>query len=86
MFEFQGECLDDLLMERNSVSIEQPRKNLVDRERRDVRDDGHVYKLDDGPLPAVGLAPHNGQGGRALHGKCKEHQQRHSPRGSQLSP
>ena len=42
-------------------SLEQRRKNLVDRECGSVGNHGHVDKLDGGPLPAIGLAAHNGQ-------------------------
>jgi hypothetical protein len=50
--------------------------DVVGSERRHISNDRHVSELDRRPLPAVGLAPHHCDGGHALHGEGKEHQQR----------
>ena len=50
----------------------QLRHSEISKPRCGVSQGAHVKKLQDGPFPAIGFAPNDGQGRRTLHGECKE--------------
>src|SRR5690349_18326613 len=65
------------LMQKTTRDFEgEPRAGVGQKE--------HVAELNDRPFPPAGFAAYDGDGGKALQGECKENQQSHRARRTQI--